>query len=232
MKKEAALEDMVDLGLFTRILCHEMNNLLASQQGFLKLLGRGAPNPETLARWNIEVLQANQELQNLVRSIQSYVHTEFPKQDLSPPLREDYLLKLVDEVIQRKALIPKVALLRVLIITEIQLNTIRAEISEWALTYTKGPVNHCLLEHGNRPQTFLSLGITLNPNTNVSSELDSAANRILPPRNSAHRDWHWALVIGLLRQSQGDIRLYEVTDRMCSSRLKLEILLPLQEGHE
>jgi signal transduction histidine kinase len=228
MKKEAALEDMVDLGLFTRILCHEMNNLLASQQGFLKLLGRGAPDPETLARWNNEVLLANQELQNLVRSVQSYVHTEFPKQDLNSPPREAHLMKLADEAIQLNALIPKVALSRLLVITEIQLNDIKAENSEWVLTYETGPMVNCLLEHGSSPQKFLSLGTTLHPNMDLSSELNSAANRILPPRDSAHRDWNWALVIGLLRQSQGDMRLSAAADTIDSSCLKLEILLPLQ----
>jgi hypothetical protein len=232
MKKDATLEDWLDLGLFTRILCHEMNNLLASQQGFLKLLERGHQDHATLTRWNEEVVKANHGLQDLVRSIQSFIHEEPPSQEhrLDETQLQNQMKELAEQALQEGAQISWLALTRILIVISKQIQFNHSDKLKWVLTYTQGPLAHHLLEQANQIRAFLCIATTLNQNAALSSELEAATHRILPPRNSALRDWHWALIIGLLRQSQGDIRLYEIQSDEGELSLKLEILIPLREG--
>jgi hypothetical protein len=232
MKKDATLEDWLDLGLFTRILCHEMNNLLASQQGFLKLLERGHQDQATLTRWNEEVVKSNQGLQDLVRSIQSFIHDESPSQEdrLDETQFENQMKELAEQALQEGAQISWLGLTRILIVISKQIQFYQSDKLKWVLTYTQGPLAHHLLEQANQIRSFLCIGTIFNQNAALHSELEAAANRILPPRNSALRDWHWALIIGLLRQSQGDLRLYETHPDEGVLRLKLEILIPLREG--
>lgn len=227
MKKDQALQNLVDLGLMTRILCHEINNLLASQQGFLKLLGRGAPNPEITARWNGEVLAANQELQDLVKSVQSLIHSNAFEEEIGLSPTYDQLLNLAEESIHQGANIPHLALIRILSITTHQLYEIDQVPREWSFKHASGPVPNSFLEAMNQAQPLLCLCTSIQPSDALYRELDNAAGRILPPKNSTPREWRWALVLGLLRQSQGDIRLQEDLDPSGLPVMKCELWLPL-----
>jgi hypothetical protein len=229
MKKNAALNDLLDLGLMTRILCHEINNLLASQQGFLKLIGRGSSDPKALERWNDEVLQANFGLQDLIRSMQSLVHSHPLEEQPSNQALEDKVMRLADSISIQGAKISSLALTRLLLITAELLDLQDQEPNTWLLTIKKGPINKGLLEFAQHPISFLSLCIPLIWHHPIHDELNTAANRILPPRNSSIRDWRWALVIGLLRQSQGDITLTIQSDSAGDQTSVLELLLPIQD---
>lgn len=228
MKKDAALEDLVDLGLFTRILCHEMNNILASQQGFLKLLERGAQDPETLARWKEEVVKANHGLQDLVKSVQSFVHGDHGEGSGFSPDCEEQTLSIIHAAVSRGAQIPFHSLSRILSTTSHQLIENDKTLGDWTLTEDTGPVANGLLESIRDGIKLLCFSITVQPNPTLMTELDQASRRILPTKEGSAREWRWALVMGLLRQSRAEIRVQQDIQAQDSEILKLQILIPTQ----
>jgi hypothetical protein len=228
MKNNVGIHDVLDLGLMTRILCHEMNNILASQQGFLKLLSRGHSDPLTLARWTSEVVQANQSLQDLVKAIQSLVHSDFDPEHHPDPLLEHTIEQVSHQALALGALIPSISLNRLLLLLVMRAEVKTTPLADWTVAIESGPIEAGVLSQCDPAYPYLSITLPFEVDPSIAQDMERAANRILPPPNSSRADWVWALILGLLRQHRGDLRLQKnpLQDQSPSGE-RLQVLIPL-----
>lgn len=230
MKNNAGIHEVLDLGLMTRILCHEMNNILASQQGFLKLLSRGHSDPLTLARWTSEVVQANQSLQDLVKTIQSLVHSDFDPEHRPDALLERTIEQVSQQALALGALIPSIALNRLLLLLAMRPEVKTTPLADWIVAIESEPIEAGVLYQCDPACSYLSITLPFEVDPSIAQDMERAAGRILPTPNSSRAEWVWALILGLLRQHSGDIRLQNTPqqDRSAPSE-RLQVLIPLPQ---
>ena len=209
MAEPDACVRLIDLGLMTRVICHEINNLLANQRGYGNLLRqRGLAAPEA-ARWLGEVSQATSELQTLIGGLQARSRhpADADPADRWPP--EPAVAIAAARLVQSGSSLGETALERVLTIIA---GESEAAGADWT-TAERGtwPPGSGILGSAPASGTVLSLSIPDHSGGMASGRWVDSASRILPGSDAPADAWRRALVLGLLRQGGGE--LLHVNDR-------------------
>lgn len=191
MKNNGGLYDTIDLGLLTRVICHECNNLVASQQGYVNLLQRSNTDPALRTGWLEELSRINETLKRLMEGLRAQVlHYSAPDTEMLRSRIES----VVDACLLLGADMPPLALDRliglILGLEPVILLEPRLSSSGRDRTSAQIELRFPLKEGYIDQNAWLKLEKSLLP----GPEASSAA-------------WQRALVLGLLRQHQGVFEL-------------------------
>ena len=200
---------LIDLGLMTRVICHEINNLLANQRGYGNLLRqRGLAAPDA-PRWLTELSGATLELQALVSALQlqSRRRGNTAPADRWPP--EPAIKTIAAELAGMGSSLGETALQRMLTIIAAE---VEATGPEWtAPALAPWPAGTGILGSAPATGSALILSIPDHGRGRSRTRWSDSASQILPPGEALPDAWSRALVLGLLRQCGGD--LLEADDR-------------------
>jgi signal transduction histidine kinase len=206
-----AQQALIDLGLMTRVVCHELSNLLGNQLGYAQLLGRHGSATADQQRWLDEMIRSGGQLQSLIAQLQQRAHGEActrgaPAATAAPAVKAALgnAIGLADAARTLGADVPLVALDRMLAILAGQTGTSIAELAPPA----RASAAWTEAMSGERAPGLEGVLIVI-PDRSLGAfpqRWQRAASRILPPPEAASEDWECALVAGLLRQCRGELR--------------------------
>lgn len=196
---------LLDLGLLSRVVCHELNNLIANQRGYARLLSLRSGAPEA-ARWLGELGAANEGLHALVSGLQAWSRQAATEPANSEADRWPASAAVRSQMIRLRGAgcaMPEPALLRVLAIVADQAGS---PPDAWSAPQRmRAPLAGALLGSGEQGLELLSTTIPdLSQGTALAS-WSASAEHILPEAGAPTAEWQRALVLGLLRQAGGDI---------------------------
>ena len=196
---------IVDLGLLTRLLCHEINNLVANQRGYTGLLLQRGLQGADAPRWLAEVARDTEELASLVAQVQTWTRSgAFADSGEADPWSDAPAERaLLDLLISRGVDLPGIALQRLLTIVA---QTAGAGLDEWQ-PIPPGqalPGLALLGTHDGRTQG-VQLQIPLRSGPAALQAWHESAARILPGEGADAEAWKRSLVLGLLRQNGGEL---------------------------
>lgn len=218
------LDAAVDLGLLTRVVCHELNNLLATQRGYAGLLARENTLPADRQRWLAELGAAAQAQHALVASLQSRAWQlealpaspdgAISMDDQSAP---DSLLQTYTAVAnasrQMGTRMPLVALIRLLAILDTAAGNRAGDADQGVDWEQLGGAElaeldiseSLVLNEALRPGCTV---ITLTDRSEgaVKRDWDAMGDRILPGPDGNALAWGFAMIAGLFRQYGGTLR--------------------------
>jgi hypothetical protein len=205
---------LIDLGLLTRVVCHELNNVIATQRGYARLLTQRGASGEDGARWLGELTGASAQLQSLVSGVQEWtrrqehsVRTADVTAGSWPP--GPTLATRVQTLVEGGAGLSAVALGRLMMIVA---GEAAASPDTWSVPKrTLVPVEGALFGTCADHAEILLTTIADASNGATWGDWTVAAERILPAAGSTPSDWARSLALGLLRQAGAD--LYHLSAR-------------------
>ncbi len=198
---------LIDLGLMTRVACHELNNLIANQRGYSRLLLQRGDGTAESRRWLTELAAASDGLHHLVGQLQQWSRCPVPAGQppspawVWPPAHA--LQTLARALSAQGCALSEVALQRLLGIVS---GLAAAAAEDWSAVYRGEPPPHgALLGLGERDRPMLGVDLPDHSGDLEASAWAAAADLILPAADAAPDAWLRALVLGLLRQCGGDL---------------------------
>ena len=230
--EQQKLQAIVDLGLLTRVACHEINNLVASQQGFLRILQRSSPDDPGRGRWQEQLLAVSNELAILVRGLQSRAHASAPSPGLNPGWQAGSAVRVIADATRAAGAEPG----------ELEIQRMVGLLAELAALNEQTLPTHCQLGalpdlggagepiFGMLADPFEAVAVSLTcmqPDQAVEA-LRRAADVILPGVAAGETAWRCALLASLLRQASADV----VVEHAHEGIVRLHLLLPRRAAHE
>ncbi|MDE3010791.1 MAG: hypothetical protein KGI67_07880 [Pseudomonadota bacterium] len=198
----------IDLGLLTRVLCHELNNLIANQRGYARLLEQRGGLAGDAMRWLGELAAATDGLQLLLAGMQDWSRRAATPDGTvrpSPPWPSAAAVSLAAGLVAQGCAVPVLPLLRMLEIVGMQAG---AGVDAWQPIAATAPPGHGgVLGTLDSSGEVLGLRVADGNPAPAAGDWAEAADRILPTAGAPAADWERALVLGLLRQCGGDLYL-------------------------
>ncbi len=205
----ASLSALVDLGMLTRAACHEMNNLLASQQGFLRMLDRLPEQDANQTRWLQQVLTVSQEMALLVRSLQSRAHHGADPSPLSPGWQEGSAVQAIASQLQRERVaLPTLIVQRLVALLGELCGQDDHSLRAVTRIHTRDNIpqgGQALFGYFADFSNAVWLTVSDRSDGRALQALLGSTESILPGVDAQEVDWLAALLSALLRQHGGDV---------------------------
>ena len=221
------LQATLDLGLLTRVACHEINNLVASQQGFLRIMQRAAPDDPSRQRWEEQLMAVSQQLAGLVRGLQARAHASSPWDGLLAPWQPASAVQaLAADAMAGGAAIQALELQRMISLTAALAGLDEAGVRQ----HTRLGQMPALQGAGESlfglladPEQALAIHFDCNGADTAIDALRAATDVILPGLNASPLAWQCALLAALLRNNSADL----VIEHRRELPARLHLLIPL-----
>lgn len=198
----------IDLGLLTRVICHELNNLIANQRGYARLLEQRGGLAGDALRWLAELAAATDGLQQLLAGVQDWSRRAGAPDSAAdsaaawPPAAA---VALAAGLVARGCVLSRLPLLRML---EIVGKHAGSAADAWQpIAAARPPTDGSLLGTLDGSGDVIGLRVPDASQGAAVRAWSAAADRILPTAGAPPADWERALVLGLLRQTGGDLYL-------------------------
>jgi hypothetical protein len=187
----------------TRVICHEINNLLANQRGYGNLLRQRGPAVPDAPRWLGEMSKATLELQDLITGLQAQSRrpADAVRGDRWPP--EPAVATVAAQLARSGSGLGETALERVLTIIAAECAAAGADWSP--AKRAPWPSGSGIL--GSAPTTGAIQILSIQDHSGglARGRWVDSASRILPGSEAPSDAWNRALVLGLLRQCGGEL---------------------------